>query len=288
MPRREIIERSSIERGWNVLKLHLSLPRLIFAFALIVVGAAYLFQALGMMPHPVIYYGYHYGWALGFLVFGLWQIPRSFLACLLYLALSAVFFLRGAGYLHYSLMTYALDDGWPICLFVFGVWLAGKSIKNAIFRREFGGLLLFLFGLIDAGIGAGLLLDQFHIIVFNYGRFYELVWPVALMIFGVSFLFGGRVGRRRVARKKENHESFTDEEPEGAIVGLYRHEQAISQDFKRPMKKEGFLIGDFKLGGSEAWTFEDTSVWHAIGDVGVDLRQAVFDERESQIGRAHV
>jgi lia operon protein LiaF len=165
--------------------------------------------------------------------------------------------LTGIGYLLHNLGVipitpwHVLRTYWPVLLIIFGLGEAYEAISK---KGKRGGQMsdLIVPGLIIL-FGVYLLAPRIGLpeIRISWG----IVWPVVLILLGISLLFD----KDRVIRVQVN--------------GREEH---------RPLKTATSVIGEIRR-GSTGWVVDDTFIRHGIGSVSLDLTQAIIPERQVSI-----
>ncbi|WP_175988249.1 cell wall-active antibiotics response protein LiaF [Bacillus sp. Marseille-Q1617] len=153
----------------------------------------------------------------------------------------------------------------PILLILIGLkWVVDSFLKNS-FGKLFFGLFTLVFGSL-------IILDEWNIVDFDYGSWWEL-WPILIISIAIY----------RVAFKKSIQVTVTNESPYEkklpvGFEGGRKHEEKT----KTNKLKRNFIIGEIKF-SEPNWPLEPMKLQNVVGDYYFDMSKAFIPEGETPI-----
>ena len=144
---------------------------------------------------------------------------------------------------------------WPMIFILAGVTFLVRKPRMTTSRVLVGLILLFL-GFLFLG-------DQVHWFDVDIGDLWKYFWPIVIILFGLSVLFGSH-GSRSSSRRSANSESSTS----GDWSSNRTNQWAIFNGIQRQ---------------HHAWQLTNADYWAFLGSVDLDLRTAVVPDGETTL-----
>lgn len=208
---------------------------------------------------------------------------------LILIAIGLIMLFNYLGYTDIRVMD-ILFSYWPLILIYIGIkMLFDRSSKSEII---IGALLCFL--------GLGLLGDNLNVFRFDIGYFIGLIWPVAMILIGLSLMYNPKQKKKVSGHSKNNYkgdilENKTTLNAKAETLDSYNIENK-SPKIKVNLTKDSDYDGDYETESSfkeihtvlddsfeELWDIKDGSYTAFIGGVELDISKAKFLKEEVNI-----
>lgn len=208
---------------------------------------------------------------------------------LILIAIGLIMLFNYLGYTDIRVMD-ILFSYWPLILIYIGIkMLFDRSSKSEII---IGALLCFL--------GLGLLGDNLNVFRFDIGYFIGLIWPIAMILIGLSLMYNPKQKKKGSDYSKE---SYKGDIPENDTILNTKTENLDSYNkvnkspkIKVNLTKDSDYDGDYETESSfkeihtvlddsfeELWDIKDGSYTAFMGGVELDISKAKFLKEEVNI-----